>query len=111
MPAFSREGDLFCAQLITGPSHVWLGVRFAVDPIDKPSVIKRKPIGSCFHGDLSESEIIHAVTQMIAEIDVGYYASEIEYVANDSPRYGMYARCVELIIRQFGEAISQSVAA
>ena len=109
MPTFNRQGDLFIAALITGPSHVWLGIRFSKRIVEKPKIVKRQPVGSCSHGELSEESICDTVKRTIDDLEFGRYASEIEYVANDSPRYGMYARCTELIIREFGDQILESV--
>lgn len=105
MPSFHRDGDLFSASLQTGPSHVWLGLRFSAEPVNCVKMNKRPPIGTCSHGALDEKQIRKAVLGVIDDESVLFYASEIEYVSNDSPRYGMYAHCANLIIRHYGEEI------
>ena len=93
------DGDLYKVAYITGPSHVWLGLRFATKPQPNPRFLAHPPVGDCSHGSLSEAEILAAVTRGIAEFHPLAHVSEIQYVSNDSPNYRIYEQCAKLIAK------------
>jgi len=101
MPVFTTDGHRHFVSIITGPSHVRLGLRFVTDPLASPSVVREPPIGLCGHGELDETAIVSAVASGIAEVSCSLFASEIIYIADDSPRYALYAQCAKLLAEQF----------
>ena len=98
MPQFGHEDGFDTVSLITGPSHVFLGIRFGDGPLE---LKKRPPIGSCQHGVLDEARIRDAVRSGLskanAEGGTSLDAAAVLYVENDSPRYQMFERCAYLL--------------
>jgi hypothetical protein len=98
MSQFGHHDGFDTVSLITGPSHVFLGIRFGDG---QPRLFKRPPIGSCEHGELDEARILEAVraglTKANAECGSSTSAAAILYVASDSPRYDLYERCAYLL--------------
>ena len=99
MPQFGRQGDLLTVSYITGPRHLWLGLRLSRSPVNAPTVVRRPPIGDCAHGEIDEATLVAAVTERLKDLDL--HAERIEYVANDSPVYALYAHCAGLLAEQF----------
>lgn len=99
MPQFGRKGDLLTVSYITGPRHVWLGLRLSRTPADAPEIVKHPPLGECAHGGLDEAELVAAVVARLQ--DHGLYAERLEYVENDSPAYNLYAHCAGLLAKRF----------
>jgi hypothetical protein len=98
MPQFGHKDGFDTVSLITGPSHVFLGIRFGGGPVE---LVKQPPIGSCQHGVLDETRIRDAVLSGLAkanaEAGTSFDAAAVMYVENDSPRYEMFERCAYLL--------------
>lgn len=99
MPQFGHKDGFETVSLTTGPSHVFLGIRFGADgPVE---LVKQPPIGACQHGALDEARIREAVrsglTKANAEGGSSLAAAAVMYVENDSPRYEMFERCAYLL--------------
>ena len=101
MATFTTDGDTHFVSIVTGPSHVRLGLRFTDSRVEKPAMVRRPAVGNCDHGALDEAEIASAVASGIADVSLVIYAAEIIYVADDSPRYSLYARCAQLLAQRF----------
>ena len=89
----------------TGPSHVLLGLAFG--PGDgEPVMVRKPPVGGCDHGRLDEASIREAVRDGLADAraraGVTLSATEIVYVADDSPRYDIYRHCAYLLAERVG---------
>jgi hypothetical protein len=98
MPQFGYKDGFDTVSLITGPSHVFLGIRFGHGPVE---LVKRPPIGRCQHGVLDETRIREAVRSGLAkantESGTSLEAAAVLYAENDSPRYEMFERCAYLL--------------
>jgi hypothetical protein len=98
MPQFGHKDGFDTVSLITGPSHVFLGIRFGDGPVE---LVKQPPIGSCQHGVLDEARICKAVRSGLAKANAegrtSLEAASVMYVENDSPRYDMFERCAYLL--------------
>ncbi|WP_145264345.1 hypothetical protein [Calycomorphotria hydatis] len=94
MAQVRTEGDLLCVQLVTGPSHAWLGVKFG-DACEEPMVVKRPPRGNCNHGEIDQRQLVETITSVVESQCL--HVERIEYVANDSPDYFLYAYCAHLL--------------
>ena len=98
MPEFGHKDGFDTVSLITGPSHVFLGIRFGDGPVE---LVKHPPIGNCRHGALDESRIREAVRSGLAKANAEggtlLDAAAVQYVENDSPRYEMFERCAYLL--------------
>src|SRR5688572_27310135 len=98
MPQFGHQDGFDTVSLITGPSHVFLGIRFGDGPLE---LMKRPLIGSCQHGTLDEARIREAVRSGLAKANAeggtSLDAAAVLYVENDSPRYEMFERCAYLL--------------
>ncbi|MBL9090246.1 MAG: hypothetical protein JNL96_03425 [Planctomycetaceae bacterium] len=97
MPTYTTDGDREFVSVITGPSHVRLGLKFTVGRVESPVLVKQSPIGDCHCGQLDEAKIVAAVVSAVAEVNQRLGVAEIVYVADDSPRYSLYARCAKLL--------------
>lgn len=101
MPQFGHKDGFDTVVLITGPSHVFLGIRFGDGPLE---LMKQPPIGSCQHGALNEARIREAVRSGLAKGNAGggtsFDAAAVMYVENDSPRYDLFERCAYLLASQ-----------
>jgi hypothetical protein len=98
MPQYGNIDGFDTVSLITGPSHVFLGIRFGDGPVE---LAKQPPIGNCPHGALDESRIREAVRSGLAKANAkggtSLDAAAVMYVENDSPRYEMFERCAYLL--------------
>jgi hypothetical protein len=100
MPQFVEKDGRYCVSYITGPSHVWLGLRFGtfVQPV---RIVQEPPIGAVQSTPIEESVLLQSVSAGIAEAAerVGGTLSlaEVSYVANDTPRAALYQYCAYLI--------------
>ena len=106
MPQFGHKDGFDTVSLITGPSHVFLGIRFGDGPVE---LVKQPPIGGCEHGALDETLIREAVRSGLAKANAeggsSLDAAAVMYIANDSPRYEMFERCAYLLAsRRFRRA-------
>ena len=98
MPSFGQDGDLLTVSYITGPRHIWLGVRFADQPVGAPQILERPPIGSCDHGDLDPARIVASV--VAGAEGTGKFPERIEFIQNDSPAYNLYELCGRLLAQR-----------
>lgn len=98
MPQFGYQDGFDTVSLITGPSHVFLGIRFGDGPMQ---LIRRPPVATCQHGMLEENRILDAVllglTRANTERGSSLNAAAVLYVADDSPRYEMFEQCAYLL--------------
>ena len=98
MPQFGHKDGFDTVSLITGPSHVFLGIRFGDGPVE---LVKQKPIGSCQHGVLDKARIREAVRSGLAKANAEggplLDAAAVMYVENDSPQYEMFEHCAYLL--------------
>jgi hypothetical protein len=101
MPQFGHQDGFDTVSLITGPSHVLLGIRFADAASAAIELIKRPQVGTCDHGPLDEARIAESIQAGIAaanaETGARHSAAQAFYVENDSPRYELYERCAYLL--------------
>ena len=96
MAQIHEKDNLLMVQYVTGPQHVWLGVRFSRDQTPTEIVV-RSPLGGCSHGTLDQDQIAKAI--FAAADEYGLHPERIEYVANDSPNYEIYKHCARLLAR------------
>jgi hypothetical protein len=105
MPHFTKQGHRYFVTYITGPSHVRLGLAFGASD-GEPAMIQRPPVAACDHGRLDEESIRAAVRDGLADArdraGVTVRATEIVYVADDSPRYDIYRHCAFLLAERVG---------
>ncbi len=98
---YEKDGLLLSA-IITGPRHVWLGLRIERGESKAPKIIARPPVGDCSHGVLDEVEIIEAVTRGVLEANTKFGSqwrvAELEYILDDSPAYDLYTRLAFAIL-------------
>ena len=111
MPHFSQREGHFFVSYVTGPFHVTLGLSFGGSTAT-PKLTRAPAIGECSHGALDERQILSAVNEGVAKAtgDSGspLHLSEVVYVENDSPNYGLFRYCAYLISRRLlnGEPFS-----
>ncbi len=103
MPGLYRKGETYVCTIVTGPSHVFLGLRLSESAVQSIEFLKLQPSGSCSHGELDENEISNAISQAVehaaSEFGVEFFVKYIEYVANDSPGYETYQQAARCIFR------------
>jgi hypothetical protein len=89
MPQFGHKDGFDTVALITGPTHVLLGVRFGDEESTPIELMKRPRVGPCNHGPLNEDRIresIHAgIAAANAETGARLTVAQAFYVENDSP--------------------------
>ena len=92
MPIFTSDGTRVFAAYITGPSHILLGLQFSDSRADSPVIVRKPAIGGCSHDQpLDEGRVVDAVLRGVAEVSPDLGVSEIVYVEDDSPNYGLYS--------------------
>ena len=100
MPQFTKRGHRYFVSYITGPSHVLLGLAFG-QADGEPLLVQKPPVGGCHHVPLDEGRIREAVRDGLADArdraGIALHATEIVYVADDSPRYDTYRHCAYLL--------------
>ncbi|HQY87936.1 MAG TPA: hypothetical protein PK402_04710 [Tepidisphaeraceae bacterium] len=98
MPQFGHQDGFDVVALITGPSHVCLGIRFGDGHFE---LIKRQRVSECHHGALDEVQIVKAIQAGIAlansETGEALKAEAAFYIEDDSPRYDLFTRCAYLL--------------
>ena len=103
MPHFTRHRDRYCVSYITGPTHVWLGVKFG-EPRAQPTFIRQPAVGECYHGQLDPTRIFDAVRTALGTVKESsgseLHVTEIAFVENDCPRYDLYGLCAKLIAQR-----------
>lgn len=97
MPTFSKDGDRIFVSVTTGPSHVRLGLRFGIAPVDTPALVRQPPIGSASYGEIDERSLIEAIRAGVAAVSDELNVVEIVYIADDSPRYALFSYCAKLL--------------
>lgn len=96
MPAFLKKGERYFIAVITGPSHVLLGL--SLGPAGAvPVVIRDVPTGLAPHELLDESRLRDVVMQGVAGSETGLHPAEIVYGAGDPPDYPLFHRCAFLL--------------
>jgi len=58
MPEFGHQNGFDTVALVTGPSHVLLGIRFSEEPTTSFELIKRPRVIACDHEPLDERRIV-----------------------------------------------------
>ncbi|MBU2709024.1 hypothetical protein KCM76_23715 [Zooshikella marina] len=101
MPGYYKKGNRYIVTMITGPAHVYLGLKFGSEEPNSIKVIKTGSTDVRLNGSLDEEEIIKHSLEGVAtangKLNGELEIVELEYVANDSPRYDIYRRCAFLI--------------
>lgn len=101
MPIFTTDGTRVYAAYITGPKHVLLGLQFTNLPVQRPTVVCRPPIGRSAHpGPLNEAKVVEAVVDGVKGVAPNVEISEIVYVADDTPDYGLYERAASELAKR-----------
>lgn len=101
MPIFTTDGTRVYAVYFTGSKHVLLGLQFSDSLVQRPAINRRPPMGRCFHpGPLNEERIIEAVADGVRSVCPALGISEIIYVADDAPDYGLYERAARELARR-----------
>jgi len=104
MPSYTQSGEFYGVSYITGPAHVLLQVSFASVPVSEPSLVALPAVSALPHTALDPQQILGAVlsaaTATNAELGTAFFPAVIRYVADDSPRYSLYAHCATLLIRR-----------
>jgi hypothetical protein len=102
MPTFTIQGEIRFVSYITGPAHILLGLRFTVGASSAtPSFICKPAAQQWADGKLDENAIAEAVATGVAEVSESLNVAEIVYVADDTPRYPLYAHCAKLLAERF----------
>jgi hypothetical protein len=97
MPTYMKDGERHFVSLITGPSHVLLGVEFSTVPVETPRVVRKPAVGEGVHSKIDETALVSAVQSGIAEVSDNLHVAEIVYVDNDSPHYSLFSQCAKLL--------------
>ena len=101
MPQFGHQHGFDTVSIITGPSHVLLGIRFSEEPAVTMDVIRRPHVGGCGHGPLDEERIRESILAGVATANAKTGAKltvgQAFYVENDSPRYDLFQQCAFLL--------------
>lgn len=101
MSQFGHQNGFHTVSVITGPSHVFLGIRFSEDPLKPMELIKRPPVGGWVHEPLDEKRIAESilagVTAANAKMGTKLSVAQAFYVENDSPRYDQFEQCPFLL--------------
>jgi hypothetical protein len=101
MPQFGHQGGFDTVAYITGPSHVFLGVRFSEEPSGSIELLKYPPVGAHDRGQLDERKIAESIQAGVAaantETGAKLAVAQAFYVEDDSPRYDLFERCAYLL--------------
>jgi hypothetical protein len=104
MPHYFRSDEFFGVTYITGPSHIALELAFGPQPDAEPLLIELPCAASAPERTVDPQQIRSAVLDASratnAELGTSFFPSAIRYVADDSPRYSLYAYCATLLIRR-----------
>ena len=104
MPSYTQSGEFYGVSYVTGPSRVLLQVSFTSVPVLEPSLVAMPAVSVLPHAALDPQQILGAVlsaaTATNAELGTAFFPAVIRYVADDSPRYSLYAHCANLLIRR-----------
>ncbi len=101
MPRFGHQNGFDTVTMITGPSHVFLGIRFSDDPLASMQLIKRPRVGWCAHEPLDEKRIAESILAGVAAANAKFgtklSVAQAFYVENDSSQYDLFAKCAFLL--------------
>jgi hypothetical protein len=101
MPQFGHKDGFDMVALITGPTHVLLGIRFTDAPSTSIELVKRPRVGTCDHGPLDEERITEAIRAGVAAANAETGAllgvAQAFYIQNDSPDYQLFQRGAYLL--------------
>lgn len=101
MPIFTSDGTRVFAAYIAGPSHILLGLQFSGSRTDSAVIVRKPAIGGCRRDPLDEDRVVGAVLRGVAEVSPDLGVSEIVYVEDDSPNYGLYTRAASELARRY----------
>lgn len=94
MPQFGHHDGFDTVTLVTGPSHVLLGIRFGGPQSTAFEVFRRTSLGGRDHGPLDERKIAEAIADGVASAntraDAQVTVAQAFYVEGDSPRYDLF---------------------
>jgi len=98
-----KDGELYVASHITGPTHNFLKLRIADESAPYLTVRVLPPIGECSHGDpLTTADVrpwIEAgVDHANRDLGTNYRVDYAEIVANDTPRLEVYHPLARMIV-------------
>ncbi len=103
MPQFTYRDGRYCGSYITGPKHIWLGLRFGTS--QELQVIRLPAIGGRLHEVIDEVRLVEAIQAGVceAEKEAGAHLAveEVAYVENDTPSYALYQTCGKQIALRF----------
>ena len=107
MPSYvERDGGYFISY-ITGPKHIRLGLKFSLEA-STVECIKNCAVANKSRQNIDEQELILAVEvgvhAYMQESGLRLFVSKIEYVADDSPDYALFAHCTRLLARRFSNS-------
>lgn len=94
-----KDGRHFIA-LVTGPSHVLLGIRFGDTP-SEPRLVALPARDGSHRATLDAAMILDVVQQTLAAHRAAgnaVFAEEIVYVSDDSPRADLYRIAAERLV-------------
>jgi len=101
MPHFRYQHGFDTVSIITGPSHMLLGIRFSEEPAVTMELIRRPHVGGCGHGILDENRIRESILAGIAAANAKTGAKltvgQAFNIENDTPRYDLFEHCAFLL--------------
>jgi hypothetical protein len=103
MPTFILKDGRYFVSYITGPSHIFLGLRF-VQQAGRSRMVKLPPVGQQPPEQLDEVRIRSAVEEAMSEHNQSNptaFIDEISYVEDDTPRYTHFKIAAALLIQHF----------
>jgi hypothetical protein len=98
-----KNGELYIASHITGPTHNLLKLRIKNEATVPLTIRVLPPIGECTHGDpLTSADVEHwikvGVDHANRDLGTNYQADYAEIVANDTPRAEIYHPLARMIV-------------
>ena len=100
MPIFTTDGTRVYAAYL-GEKHILLGLQFSATPVLRPAVLCMPPMGNSGHpGPLNQERIVEAVIEGVNSAAMALGVSEIVYVADDTPDYGLYERAARELAKR-----------
>ena len=104
MPSYIEKDGSYFISYITGPKHILLGLRFVTEA-STVEIIKNPSVSDRFCQDMDEQKLLLAVEDGLRahsqECGLRLFVSKLEYVADDSPDYALFAHCTQLLARRF----------
>ena len=97
-----KQGDLYRASHVPGPSHNCLWLRLGMAPADSFPIEVRAPIGEYSPDPLTADDVRSWIKQGIAlanqQLGTNYAAIYAAIVENDSRRFDVYASMARAIV-------------